>query len=47
MCFVENSDDSAPASCGPVAGSLVGLQVLDGHGDVVCCDVETAGNLVL
>ena len=44
--FVENGDGSAPASYGPVAGNLVDLQTLqtlDGHGDVVCGDVEGWG----
>ena len=40
VCFVGNGDDSAPASYGPVAGSLVGLQTLDRHGNVVCDNVE-------
>ena len=35
VCFVENGDGSAPALYGPVAGNLVDLQMLDGHGDVV------------
>ena len=43
VCFVENGDDSTPASYGPVAGNLVDLQTLDGHGDVVCGDVEGGG----
>ena len=46
MCFVKNGDDSAPASCGPVAGNLVDHQTLDGHGDVVCGDVK-GGDLVV
>ena len=41
--FVENGDGSAPASNGPVAGDIVDLQTLDGHGDVVCGDVEGGG----
>ena len=41
--FVENGDGSAPASNGPVAGDIVDLQTLDGHGDVVCVDVEGGG----
>ena len=40
MCLVGNGDVSAPASYGPVAANLVNLQTLDGHGDVVCGDVE-------
>ena len=40
VCFVENSDSSAPASYEPVARDLVDLHTLDGHGDVVCGDVK-------
>ena len=47
MCFVTNGDGSAPASYGPVAGNLVDLQTLDGHGHVVCCDVEGGGGSVV
>ena len=36
MCFLGNGDGSAPASYGPVAGTLVDLQALEGHGNVVC-----------
>ena len=43
VCFVENGDGSAPASYGQVAGNLVDLQTLGGHGDVVCGDVEGGG----
>ena len=43
MCFIDNGDDSAPPSYGPEAGNLVNLQTLDGHGDVVCGDVEGGG----
>ena len=42
-CSVESGDDSAPASCGFVAGNLVDLQMFDGLGDVVCGDVERGG----
>ena len=42
-CFVENGDGSAPASYGSVAGNPVDLQTLDGHGDVVCGEVEGGG----
>ena len=41
--FVGNGHRFAPASCGPVAGNLIELQTLDGHGDVVCGDVEGGG----
>ena len=40
--FLENGDGFAPASYGPIAGNLVDLQTLDGHGDV-CGDVEGWG----
>ena len=43
QCIVENGDDEALASYGAVAGNLVNLQTLDGHGDVVCGDVEGGG----
>ena len=43
VSFVENGDGSVSASYGPVAGNLVDLQTLDGHGDVVCEDVEGGG----
>ena len=46
VCFVENGDGSAPASYGLVAGNLVDLQTLDGHGDVVGGDVEGGDLLV-
>ena len=44
VCFVENSDDSAPASYKPVAGNIVDLQTLSGHGNVVGSDVEGWGS---
>ena len=37
--FVEDGNGSAAASYGPVAGNLVDLQTLDGHGAVVCGDL--------
>ena len=40
MCFVENGNDSAPASDGSVTENLVDLQTLKGHGNVVGGDVE-------
>ena len=43
VCLVENCDGSFPASYGPVAGNLVDLLPLNGHGDVVCGDVEGGG----
>ena len=43
VSFLENGDDSAPASYGPVAGNLVDLRTLDGHGGVVCGGVEGGG----
>ena len=41
--FVEICDGCAPPSYGSVAGNLVDLQTLDGHGDVVCGDMEREG----
>ena len=48
-CFVENGDGSTAAWYGPVAKDLVGFQVLDGYGDVVCGDVgwENGGSGVV
>ena len=43
MCFVDNGERSAPAAHGPVAGNLVELQTLDGHGHVACDEVERGG----
>ena len=43
VCFVENGDGSTPASYGPVAGNLVDLRTLDGHGEVVGGGVEGEG----
>ena len=39
MCIVENAG-TASASYGPVAGNLGDLQTSEGHGEVVCCDIE-------
>ena len=44
VCYVENDDNSASASYGPVAGNLVDLHALDGHGDVVFGDGEGSGS---
>ena len=41
--FLAGGDESTPASYGPVAGNLVDLQTLDGHGDVVFGNVDGGG----
>ena len=46
MCFVENDDGSAPAAYKPMTGNLVNLQTLEGHGAVICGDVEGRGLVV-
>lgn len=48
MRFVEKGDDTASASYSyrPLAGNLVDLQTLDGHGNVVFGVVE-GGDLVV
>ena len=46
VCFVENDDGSAPAAYKPMTGNLVNLQTLEGHGAVICGDVEGRGLVV-